>query len=82
MTAIELTGLIKERLGKLDSRLHFDVVDEGVRQDNEWWYVPVIPEMQDGRLAARDFSVNVLAGVETELHESLGVNVLFIPATR
>jgi hypothetical protein len=82
MTAQQLISEVKNRLAGLDARLRFDVVEAGVRQDDEWWYVPVIPEMSDGRLAARDFSVNVLAGVETKLHSDLGINVLFIPATR
>ncbi len=82
MTAQQVIQEVKSRLANIDVRLRFDVIESAVREDNEWWYVPVIPEMSDGRLAARDFSVNVLAGVETKLFTDLGINVLFVPATR
>ena len=76
-----LSTEVKRRLDAVDPRLDFHVVDAGVRQDEDWWYVPVITEMKGGRSAPREFTIHILANVENAVYEDLGVNVLFIPAS-
>lgn len=81
MNAQTISTEVKRRLDAVDPRLDFHVVDAGVRQDEDWWYVPVITEMKGGRSAPREFSIHVLANVVASVFDDLGVNVLFIPAS-
>ena len=54
-----------------------DVVAQGVRQDSEWWYVPVRPSLQP----ARKFEYyEALARVEAALAQTDNLTVLLIPA--
>ena len=53
-----------------------EVVAEGVRQDQEWWYVPVRPSVQPPR---RYEYYEALAGVEKELQKSERLTVLLVP---
>lgn len=80
MDGKEVAEEAKKRLDAVDPRIDFHVVDGGVRQEEDWWYVPVITEMRSGRPAPREFSIHILANVEDQLFSDLGVNVLFIPA--
>ena len=54
-----------------------DVVPAGVRQDQEWWYVPVRPSAQPPK---RYEYYEALAEVETELQKSEHITVLLVPA--
>lgn len=81
MTKRELVKAVRNRLGSVDPRLVFHIVEPAVRRDEDWWYVPVIPELKDGRTPPREFTVTILASVETKLFSDLGENVLFIPST-
>ena len=71
---------VETRLSSVDQRLDFHAVEAGVRQDDDWWYVPVITQMRGGRQVAREFAVGILAGIETKIFEDKGVNVLLIPS--
>ena len=71
---------VERRLGMADQRLDFHAVEAGVRQDEDWWYVPVITQMKGGRPVAREFAINILANVEAALFEEQKINVLFIPS--
>jgi hypothetical protein len=52
------------------------VLDDGVRKDGKWWYVPVSP----GREFARtDLYYAVLADLEQEIDEEEGLNILLVP---
>ena len=53
-----------------------EVVTQGVRQDQEWWYVPVRPSVQP---AKRYEYYEALAGVEKELQKSEHLTVLLVP---
>lgn len=53
-----------------------EVVAQGVRQDQEWWYVPVRPSVQPSR---RYEYYEALAGVEKELQKSEHLTVLLVP---
>jgi|GEM_PF-2110431 len=77
-----IAELAKARLTKADTRLAFHVIEAGIRQDNEWWTVPVIAEMADGRPAPREYIIGVLANAEEDILEKESLNVLFVTALR
>ena len=54
-----------------------DVVPEGVRQDHDWWYVPVRPSIQP---AKRYEYYETLAEIENELGKQEDLTILLIPA--
>jgi len=54
-----------------------EVVPAGVRQDQEWWYVPVRPSAQPPR---RYEYYETLAQVENELQKSEHLTVLLVPS--
>jgi len=54
-----------------------DVLTDGVRQDQDWWYVPVRPSAKPPR---RYEYYETLAAVENELQESEHLTVLLVPA--
>jgi len=74
-----LLNLIDQRLSEVNGGLTFEVIRDGVRQDQEWWYVPVIAT-RNGKDVPREVTINIYANVETELEESNHVTVLFVPA--
>lgn len=67
----------KHLLGKRPGGAILEVVPEGIRQDREWWYVPVRPSL---RLTKRFEFYEVLAGVESELQKSEHLTVLLLPS--
>ena len=75
----ELIGLIKERFSKINGGLTFEFIDDGVRQDSDWWYVPVIAS-RNGKDVPRELTINIYANIETELEENNDLTVLFVPA--
>ena len=75
----ELIGLIKERFSKINGGLTFEIIDDGVRQDSDWWYVPVIAS-RNGKDVPRELTINIYANIETELEENKDLTVLFVPA--
>ena len=52
-----------------------EVVPEGVRQDQEWWYVPIRPSIQP---AKRYEYYEALAAVENALYKSDQLTVLLV----
>ena len=75
----ELIGLIKERFSKINGGLTFEIIDDGVRQDSDWWYVPVIAS-RNGKDIPRELTINIYANIEIELEENKDLTVLFVPA--
>jgi TFIIF-interacting CTD phosphatase-like protein len=53
------------------------VLDQGVRQDGDWWYVVVRPDRGEKR--AYDY-YSRLAEAEIDLRDAENVNVLLVPA--
>lgn len=53
-----------------------EVVPDGVRQDQDWWYVPVRPSAQPPK---RYEYYEALAEVENELQKSEQLTVLLVP---
>lgn len=55
---------------------HLDVLPDGVRQEEDWWYVLVRPDRENVR--AYDYYAR-LAEAEVTLRDDEGVNVLLVP---
>jgi hypothetical protein len=81
MNADEIVEAVEERLKQLDARADFHIVSKAVRQEDEWWYVPVVTIMHTGQQAPREFAVALLAQVEAEMFEKHKENILFIPSS-
>jgi hypothetical protein len=54
-----------------------DLIEQGVRQDDQWYYIPVI--RHDVKLRAYMY-YDHLNAIESLLKEDYGVDVLFVPA--
>ncbi len=74
-----LLALLGHRFAAVGHGITFDVIEDGVRQDGDWWYVPVLAT-RNGRDVPREVTVNVFANVEDELEQQHQVTVLLIPA--
>jgi hypothetical protein len=53
-----------------------EVVTQGIRQEQDWWYVPIRPSVQPAR---RYEYYEALADVEKELQKSEHLTVLLVP---
>ncbi len=53
-----------------------EVVPQGIRQDREWWYVPIRPNIQP---AKRFEYYEALATVEQEVQKFEHLTVLLVP---
>ena len=53
-----------------------EVVTQGIRQNQDWWYVPVRPSIQPTK---RYEYYEALANVENELQKSENLTVLLVP---
>lgn len=80
MNRDEVIRMAREALSQVDRRFRFDVIEAGVRQDGEWWYVPVVAEGPNGVEPPHEFVVNVYANIEEKLQEEQHLNVMFVPA--
>ncbi len=54
-----------------------EVLTEGIRHEQEWWYVPIRPSVQPAR---RYEYYETLAEVENEVQKSEHLTVLLVPA--
>ncbi len=74
----EIIQQTRAALAGLGPRYTFEIVEPGVRQDDAWWYVPVIARTARGEEAPYELVVNIYANIEDQL-QGAGVNVLFVP---
>ena len=79
MTKNKLIQTVKTHFDKVGHGMVFDIISAGVRQEESWWYVPVLATRK-GKDVPREMTVNIFANVEDELERAEHVNVLFIPA--
>jgi hypothetical protein len=75
----QLIKLLQDRLTAVGHGIDFEIVQDGVRRDGDWWYVPILAT-RNGQDVAREFTVNVYANIEDEIQQRHGVSVLFVPA--
>ena len=78
MNQEEIIDLVNEKFKAVNGGLVFEVIKEGVRADQSWWYVPVLVT-RNGHDVPREVTVNIFANIETEIEEAVNVSVLFIP---
>jgi hypothetical protein len=78
MTRKEVIRIVHECLKKhKDKNWPLEVLEDGVRQDDDWWYVPVRP----GQKRERGFEYyDLLARIEEELEDQKELNILLVPA--
>ena len=79
MNKSQLIQSVKAYLGRVGHGIEFDVISAGIRQEDSWWYVPVVAT-RNGKDVPREITVNIFANVEDELERNQRVNVLFVPA--
>lgn len=76
----DLIEAVSHSLSEVGERFRFEIVEPGVRKDEDWWYVPVIALTSDGRELPREFTNNLYSNVEEQFAREQHINVLFIPA--
>lgn len=72
----EIIALVKQYLAKLSYKV--EVVTEGVREDNGWWYVPVHAEPEPEK---RWPYYEDLTDIETTIEDNSGIHVVLVPAS-
>jgi len=78
MDKSDIIRLVREHLTSVGHGIEFEVIEAGVRQDDTWWYVPVLAT-RSGKDVPREVTVNVYANVEDELEQKHELHVLFVP---
>jgi hypothetical protein len=78
MTRSQVIKLVSARLAKVGHGIVFEIIKDGVRSEEDWWYVPVVASRR-GKDVPREFTVNLYANVEDELEEKHNLTVLFVP---
>ena len=79
MNKDELIRSVRSRLEKVGHGIKFEVVIDGVRREDSWWYVPVLAT-RNRKEVPRELAVNIFANIEDELEQEQNLSVLFIPA--
>lgn len=79
LTQQQVIQEVRDRLRATHLPLTFDVLDAAVRQDDEWWYVPVSAATRDGSPAPREALVNAYANIENDIEDQTATHVLFVP---
>jgi hypothetical protein len=78
MSKSEITELMRNYLRERDfSGMTLEVVEKGVRQDGDWWLVPVRPTEY---LPKTYYYYDQLVNLEDELREKENVEVLLVPS--
>ena len=79
MTKRKLVKLVEDRLKKVGHNIDFDVIDDGVRQQESWWLVPVLAT-RNGKDIPREIAINIFSNVEDEIEQNDHVTIMFLPA--
>ena len=75
----QINELVLTALNQKGNHFSFEVIEEGIRQDGDWWYVPVIAKTRNGIEPPHEILVNIYANIEERLQDE-GYNILFIPS--
>jgi hypothetical protein len=78
VTKQSVIRLVKKHLDAVGHGINFEILDAGVRADDEWWHVPVLSSLR-GKDVKRDVTVSIFATVENDLHTAEGLTVLLVP---
>lgn len=77
MDASAISSVVRRHLeGERFADLHMTVLEDGLREDDGWWYVPVKPGQPFRR---SDLYYAVLGDLEQEIDEEEGLNILLVP---
>ena len=76
MSERHIIDLVKRYLQPLQTSIEIEVMEKGVHQEGNWWYVPIRPVLQQPKTYAY---YGELVDVETELKEHENLNVLLVP---
>ena len=77
MSEQQIIQLVRRYLLPLKASIDIEVLEQGVHQEGNWWYVPIRPVKQQPKTYAY---YGELVDVETELKEHENINVLLVPA--
>ena len=79
MDRTSIVELVRRYLQKLrsESNLEIELVEEAVRQEEGWWYVPVRTEQE---IKKRYRYYEELTDIETEMKQKEHVDVLLVPS--
>ncbi len=80
MSKNQVIRLVTTRLVEVGHGIIFDIIKDGVRSEDSWWYIPVVAT-RNGKDVPREITVNIYANVEDELEKKNKLSVLFVPAT-
>ena len=79
MTPEEVAALVRLHIaGRHPGGASLAVLASGIRHEQEWWYVPIVPDREPAR---RYEYYETLAEVERELQQQENLTVLFVPTT-
>ncbi|MGE3182973.1 MAG: hypothetical protein AB7N71_15200 [Phycisphaerae bacterium] len=77
VTADDISNKVQDVLdGMQPTGYRLEVKRELVRQDNDWWYVPVMPTVENVR--SHEYAI-LMAKADEVLESQNGVNVLLVP---
>ena len=77
LSAKQLVDMVQRYLEPHQSKdYRLNVVADGIRQDDDWWYVVVQPDKDDIR--AYDYAAR-LSEAEQDLQDKEHLNVLLVP---
>ena len=77
MTPEEVAEIVRHYLAdRHPDGVTLDVLVSGIRHEQEWWYVPVVPDREPAR---RYEYYETLGDVERELQQQENITVLFVP---
>jgi hypothetical protein len=79
MNREQLLAIVQQRIAAMGHGIALDFIEDGVRRDGDWWYVPVLAA-RNGHDVPREVTINVYANVEDEREQQHGTSVLFVPA--
>ena len=78
MSRSEIADIVRKYLRERQfSGMTLEVLDKAVRQDGEWWFVPVRPTEQ---LPKTYYYYDELASLEEEMRDKEHVEVLLVPS--
>jgi len=60
----------------LGPNIALKILEEGIRQEDDWWYVPVQPTIEPPKTSEY---YEALANVEGQMLDEDDINILFIP---
>ncbi len=80
MEVQEIIVSVNKHLQEIGHGFTFEVVEGGVRKEEDWWFVPVLATSPGGGSPPREFLITTYANIEDEIEQEHGFNLLLFPA--